>query len=284
MKVNHVLILAAGKGTRMGEIGKTLPKVIWPVFGKSLLELEVEYAKKLAPGAKVYINLYNYKDEILSFVKANPTSFFGVEFIEEEAILDIGGAVHNLSSRLKYKGNLLILNSDQFLFCNESVIKSGLEKLERLDSLLYTYTVNSKDGYNAINIQDEMFTGVIMNREFSAPTEIETYTGMSLIKLDGLKPLSGESKFFESVANCDESKVGISKVKEFEYWDFGTTNRYHESIFKLIQSKKSSFYKFLDELRVFENVEIEGDAFIFKDFTITKDKIRYKSIENIIKP
>ena len=46
MQVDYVLVLAAGKGTRMGEIGKKIPKVIWPIFNKSILELEVLHAKK----------------------------------------------------------------------------------------------------------------------------------------------------------------------------------------------------------------------------------------------
>ena len=58
MKVDHVLILAAGKGTRMGKIGEIVPKVIWPVFNKSLLELQVAYARSLAPTAQIHINLY----------------------------------------------------------------------------------------------------------------------------------------------------------------------------------------------------------------------------------
>ena len=43
----RALILAAGKGTRMGEIGKVLPKVLWPIYERSLLELQVQYAKSL---------------------------------------------------------------------------------------------------------------------------------------------------------------------------------------------------------------------------------------------
>ena len=49
MQIDHILILSAGKGTRMGNIGKNLPKVLWPVLSKSLLELQVAYAQKLAP-------------------------------------------------------------------------------------------------------------------------------------------------------------------------------------------------------------------------------------------
>ena len=58
MKVDHVLILAAGKGTRMGKIGKVLPKVLWPIFAKNLIELQVSFAKKLAPNSNIYANVF----------------------------------------------------------------------------------------------------------------------------------------------------------------------------------------------------------------------------------
>ena len=58
MKVNKALILSAGFGTRMGEIGKTLPKILWPIFDKSLLELQVLYLKEMP-----------HFPEILRFVK-----------------------------------------------------------------------------------------------------------------------------------------------------------------------------------------------------------------------
>jgi len=42
MQIDYCLILAAGFGTRMGKIGKKLPKVHGPDFEKSLLELQVD--------------------------------------------------------------------------------------------------------------------------------------------------------------------------------------------------------------------------------------------------
>ncbi len=75
MQVKNALILAAGKGTRMGEIGKRLPKVLWPIFEKSALELEVAYAKELG-AENIYINSHHYTDELLSFVEKRP-QFYG---------------------------------------------------------------------------------------------------------------------------------------------------------------------------------------------------------------
>ena len=43
MQLDFAYILAAGKGTRMGEIGKVVPKPLWPIYEKSLLELQVAW-------------------------------------------------------------------------------------------------------------------------------------------------------------------------------------------------------------------------------------------------
>ena len=111
MRIDHCLILAAGFGTRMGAIGQKLPKVLWPVFEKSLLELQVAYARSLGI-EKIYINLHYMGEQIEEYCKTK-SAFEGVKFLwEKPEILDIGGAIHNLAAQpeVKYKGRLLVLN------------------------------------------------------------------------------------------------------------------------------------------------------------------------------
>ncbi|PJB53459.1 MAG: nucleotidyltransferase family protein, partial [Bdellovibrio sp. CG_4_9_14_3_um_filter_39_7] len=55
MSINTGLILCAGKGTRMGAIGKVLPKPLWPLFEKTLIDWQIIQMMKL--GIKnIYIN------------------------------------------------------------------------------------------------------------------------------------------------------------------------------------------------------------------------------------
>ncbi len=278
MKVNHVLILAAGKGTRMGEIGKEIPKVIWPLFNKGILDLEVSYAKKLAPEANIHINLYNYAEKIKNHISCEDLTFKNVNIIEETEVLDIGGAIHNLAEKLNYKGNLLILNSDQFLFCEKKIIDEGLKKLLENDSLLFGYEVNASDGYNALAIKNGKFIEVIPNSHLNKEEKIVTYTGMSLINLDKLNKVKGESKFFDSVANGKEYKVYVQKISDFEYWDFGTTKRYYSSLQLLLKNKDSKFFEFLKNEKVFENINLDTSIISFNDFEIGNGEIRYKKL------
>lgn len=235
MKVDNVLILAAGAGTRMGEIGKKLPKVLWPVFEKSILELEVLYAEELG-AQNIYINTYNYKEKLISFYKDSEI-LQRATLIEENEKLDIGGAVHNLAKKLDYKGDLLILNSDQFIFLSESTWEVALKNYQNNDHLLFSYNVNSNDLYNALSVdENNVLQKVTPNNEFDRNVMMQTYTGMSLINLNKLKPCEGESNFFKTVANYTNSQVYICNIEESVYWDFGTIKRYKDSCFNIIKN------------------------------------------------
>ncbi len=39
MQINQALLLCAGLGTRMGNIGKHIPKPLWPIFEKKFIRV-----------------------------------------------------------------------------------------------------------------------------------------------------------------------------------------------------------------------------------------------------
>lgn len=252
MKVDHVLILAAGRGTRMGEVGKHLPKVLWPIFEKSLLELQVAFAKEIAPASHIHINLFHEKKLIKEKVQ-----HLDVDLIEEQTKLDIGGAVHNLAEKLNYSGNLLILNSDQFLFFDKEILSTGLKKLKDANSLLFSFNVNSDDEYNSLEIRDNQLVNIVKNEKLERDIEHQTYTGVSLIRLDALEKRSGESNFFETVANYKNLKVLVEEIPHLEYWDFGTLERYVSSIQKILKEPTSKMSLFLKKFRGIDSIKID---------------------------
>jgi NDP-sugar pyrophosphorylase family protein len=263
MQIDHCLILAAGFGTRMGQIGQKLPKVLWPVFEKSLLELQVAYAKSLG-AKKIYINLHYMGEEIEKFCKGK-SAFEEVTFLwEKPEILDIGGAVHNLAAQkeVRYKGKLLVLNADQFFYIPKEQLEKLLTKFKQSPAVLFTYWVNTSFGYNALEIdENRLVKGIVKNKDLPKNEKIETYTGISYIDLAQLEPVPGVTAFFESV--CPYSKKAITAVllDKIDYWDFGTIQRYWETSFRILETYVTQsthpFLRFLVNERALKTWKID---------------------------
>lgn len=256
MQVNNVLILAAGKGTRMGRIGEDIPKLLWPVFESELLALQIEFAKKLYPAAKIFVNTYYYGEKIQAYFNSKN---FGdnVSLIVENEPLDIGGAIHNLAKMINYEGVLAILNGDQFITMEQTLIKSALSFLKNRSTVLLGYEVNSNDLYNALDLDENSdFKGVVPNQEIARDQKMITYTGNCFIDLNKLRRTNGLSKFFDTVANPEKDNVGVMVLEDFEYWDFGTLKRYHNSHFSVLSSPHSQFFNFLVETKALNPKQI----------------------------
>jgi mannose-1-phosphate guanylyltransferase len=248
MQIDYCLILAAGFGTRMGVIGQQLPKVLWPVFEKTLLELQVAYARSLGV-KKIYINLHYMGDAIESFCRSR-SAFEDVIFLwEKPDILDIGGAVHQLASRseVQYQGRLLVLNADQFFYLSKEQLAQYIKDHQESKCLLFNYWVNTDQGYNAIEVDDQRYLkSIIKNKDLPKATKIETYTGISVINLNQLVPVQGISSFFESVCLYKNDKIPTVLLDKVDYWDFGTLQRYWETCFHILKTyRENSNHPFL---------------------------------------
>lgn len=263
MQIDHCLILAAGFGTRMGAIGQKLPKVLWPVFEKSLLELQVAYARSLGID-KIYINLHYMGEEIEKYCKTR-SAFEGAKFLwEKPEILDIGGAVHNLAAlpEVKYKGKLLVLNADQFFYLKKDDLFRILAPYEKSPAALFSYWVNSSLGYNALEIDaNRIVKGITKNKDLKPNTAVETYTGISLIDLAQLDKVPGVSKFFDSVCPYEKKQIPAILLENVDYWDFGTVKRFWETSFQILQTYKINsnhpFLRFLVQERAMKTWKID---------------------------
>ena len=248
MQIDYALILAAGLGTRMGDIGKILPKPLWPIFNKSLLELQIQFCYSLGI-KKIYINSYFLSDKIQAFVKGKK-EYSDIKVLVEDPLLDSGGAIHNLASRgeVLYSGNLLLVNADQFMFFDKKYYVDGLNALEDSRASLFGIKVAKHSKYNEVVTESNRLVNIVKP---SGKVDFVTYSGLGVLKLDGLEPVAGISKFFETVANYKNEKINIITPNKFEYWDFGTSSVYLESIKNIYQNsqigKESQLINFLNE-------------------------------------
>ncbi len=138
MNIDHCLILAAGFGTRMGEIGKHLPKVLWPFFETTLLELQINFAKSLNI-KNIFVNVHFQSEQIIAYLTSK-NLIPKENILFEKEILDVGGAIYNLANqpKINYSGKLLVLNSDLFYYFDQAFI----EKIAAADFRVKLLTVD----------------------------------------------------------------------------------------------------------------------------------------------
>lgn len=100
-----VAILAAGRGTRMKS---SLPKVLHPLGGRSLVERVLYSLSEIAPTRRLVI--VGYRSDL---VQASLQSWPDLEFVEQTEQLGTGHAVQQLLPHLKgFTEDLLVLNGD----------------------------------------------------------------------------------------------------------------------------------------------------------------------------
>jgi dTDP-glucose pyrophosphorylase/predicted transcriptional regulator len=98
-KINPVIIMAGGKGTRLDPFTKILPKPLIPIDEKPVIEIIMDNFKKY--GFNKFIISLNYKGEMIKMYFADNPNTYQVEYIQEKDFLGTIGALSLLKDKLK---------------------------------------------------------------------------------------------------------------------------------------------------------------------------------------
>ncbi|MBT7611426.1 MAG: NTP transferase domain-containing protein [Bacteriovoracaceae bacterium] len=261
MSIDQCIILAAGYGTRMGEIGKKLPKVMWPLFEYSLLETQIVYASSLGI-SNVYINIYHQAE--LIDVRAELKAKVNITFVHEKALLGSGGGIHNILnySSIKCDKPILILNSDAYLMLNKENLEKSLSKLEASDAAVILFPVPclASDPYNRLITKNEKLIKISEAND-SSESDL-TYAGVAICLPSRVAKSSGKSSFFRTIADYKNKDVLVEQYRSWEFVDFGTSSRYFNEIFRVLENirkeKRSPFLDFMKK-RIINNDNLNSE-------------------------
>jgi len=155
-----VVVLAAGKGTRMKS---SLPKVLHPLGGRSLVECVLDSLQEVDPGHRLVVVSYEAGQ-----VKTALDHLDNVTFVEQTEQLGTGHAVQQVLPHLKdFEGDLLVLNGDVPLL-RSSTLRHLLEvhQTKQNEATLLTAQFLDPTGYGRVFCNDdEVVTEIIEHRD-----------------------------------------------------------------------------------------------------------------------
>jgi NDP-sugar pyrophosphorylase family protein len=122
----QVMLLAAGRGTRLGELGRQTPKVLVEIGGQPLLGRQIDYLAR--EGAElVVVNAHHLSEQIVEFVEGRDHPC-RVEVIVEPDLLGTAGGIRNALDHFERHLPIVVLNGDTLLDAPlERIVNAHLE-------------------------------------------------------------------------------------------------------------------------------------------------------------
>lgn len=194
------MIFAAGFGTRMGDLTKTMPKPLVPVLGRPMIDHALGVLSDAGINS-VFVNTHHLADQLENHLSVYPSV---TTIREEPKVLETGGGLKNA---LPLIGNRAVftLNCDALWFGGNPVTQ--LAKLwvpDEMDGLLLVMKPDNALGYLG---QGDFFLtddGRLQRKGKPAPY---LYSGVQIIKTSLLKSISNDcfsiNLLWEKMIACD---------------------------------------------------------------------------------
>lgn len=272
MSIDAIFFPCAGLGTRMGEVGKVIPKPLWPLFEKPLLEYKLLQFRKL--GFKHFIiNTHHCASKLDTFVSEflHSNKEVNIEISYERELLGNGGSFHKISREFPRLNRILVSNPDTFYFLEKSDWDEFKNLSTQFDNVLIGVPCNKEASYNRLNFSSDGLYDSVVPPTTEAPNV--TYSGMGIVNLKSFLNRDGVSSFFDTVVNKELNKTRVFIPKSgIEFWDFGTLADYKNALHKIKGGEGATLAKLITEIErkeIWEEVDetsikdVYGDGDVF---------------------
>jgi len=120
------LVLAAGIGSRLGELTRATPKCLLPIAGRPALDYWIEMLAE-AGVTDVFINTHHHAEQVRAYIERRP---YGLQFVEgyEPTLLGSAGTLQSAKSFLANEEQFYIIYADNFAEMNLLRLRSFHEK------------------------------------------------------------------------------------------------------------------------------------------------------------
>ena len=93
------VLLAAGKGKRLGEATQVMPKQMLPILGKPVVVHNIEMCRRFGI-TDIYINLHHLPEVIMDYLGDGGRFGVAITYSREETILGTAGGVKRMAEKL----------------------------------------------------------------------------------------------------------------------------------------------------------------------------------------
>jgi len=134
------VVLAAGRGQRLGELTNSRPKPMIEINGKPVLEHNLEMCRK-AGIHDIYINLHHLPDIIKNYFGDGSKYGVQITYSYEQDLLGTAGALIPLKNKLK-KDPIFVIYGDNYISFDLLDLKLFNEKMNADISILFHWRKN----------------------------------------------------------------------------------------------------------------------------------------------
>jgi NDP-sugar pyrophosphorylase family protein len=223
------LILAAGLGTRLRPFTHTIPKPLFPVAGKPLLEIAID--NLIAAGCEaLVINTHHLRERIEDFI-AQHSYRIEIRTCFEPTILGTGGAIQNVADFWDHRP-FLVVNADVF----STIDMAQLYAHHCAQSNPVTLALYDEPDINTVAVDSDGFI-----TDFNDADESALSPGSRKLTFTGIQVLNPEildymptATFSSSIDAFKKMMTAGKKIKAYipenVYWnDIGTPGRYQHT-------------------------------------------------------
>ncbi|MGM0643655.1 MAG: sugar phosphate nucleotidyltransferase [Thermodesulfobacteriota bacterium] len=244
------LILSAGYGTRLLPYTRKVPKPLFTLNRRTVIEITID--KLVNAGCDtIVINTHHLHNRIEAFLKTCRHSD-RITAVYEPEILETGGAIKNAAEYLKEEP-FVVINSD-ILF---SLDISGLVDFHLKNGASATLALHKDDRFNTVTLDNEGFI-----KGFSGGPDSFAFTGIQVLSPEIFDHMPAKAKFssielYEKIIR-EGGSVKAYLAPRFYWEDIGTLAAYRRAAIQYLSGRVFGIDE--DDFQAVNITEIAGDG------------------------
>lgn len=242
-------ILAAGLGTRLLPYTRTLPKPLFTLLSKPILEHAIQQLVDIGCH-QIIINTHHLHDQLKHFISHIDLKI-DIQLLYEPSILETGGAIANAKKHFK---------NDPFFVINADII-SSIDLKHVYDThcqsdCLATLVLHDYTQFNTVAVDDH---GYILN--FNTKKNSLAFTGVQVLSPEIYNYFPDKHKFssievYKSL--CSQKKIKACTLDNIYWSDIGTVQDYQKTSLLLLSA--AQFNLPLNLIKNIKLTQLAGDG------------------------